>query len=171
MVKAIKEGRKPTAGGIGEEEVVAPINAINIAPAPTVNNGGYDIPNAPSSLPVIMPPTLPMPGYTPPPTQPVQYQPPPSYQQPPQQHHNPVPTQTQNYASTNSYPSAAPSAPSLSTPSLFSNKQTNGLPPKNANDPRANDCIELCQFAIAAIKHNDIPLAKQRLLDALLKLE
>ena len=42
--------------------------------------------------------------------------------------------------------------------------------PLTAADPRAKDAMELCAFAMAALKHNDIALARERLQLALQRL-
>jgi vacuolar protein sorting-associated protein VTA1 len=43
-------------------------------------------------------------------------------------------------------------------------------PPLNNADPRVKDTVELCNFAIAALKHNEIALARDRLQEALRRL-
>lgn len=43
-------------------------------------------------------------------------------------------------------------------------------PPINNADPRVKDAVELCNFAVAALKHNEIALAKDRLQEALRRL-
>lgn len=172
IARAVKEGRQPMQGGIGEEEapegapaVSAPASAaadfgIPMAPtgmplgmdkpppalptpAPAPAPAPYEIPSAPSSAPFVAPPSLPIPGYAPqvPPAQ--QYQ---QYQQP-----------AQPVAQPQFQPAVTQSKPSFNSTA----------PPKSMNDPRAKDCVELCQFAISALKHNDINLARERLQAAL----
>lgn len=44
-------------------------------------------------------------------------------------------------------------------------------PSRGSLDDRTKDAIELCNFAIAALKYNDVPMARQRLQEALKSLE
>lgn len=77
----------------------------------------------------------PAPQYAPPPTQ-QQYAPPP---QPTQNfYNNPPPSQPQSY-----YPAPAP---------VVNNPGASRAPPLNNADPRVKDAVELCNFAISAIK-------------------
>jgi hypothetical protein len=105
----------------------------------------YQIPSAPSSTPFVPPPAVP--GYSPPPPAAPQY-------------HQPVPQPAPQPVPQPQYqPPVAQSRPSASYSST--------APPKSMSDPRAKDCVELCQFAVSALKHNDINLARERLQAAL----
>lgn len=178
ITRAVKEGRKPKPGGADEDITApaatsapessaesdipaAPTASIAAAPAPISAPavGEYDaqgIPNAPSTAPFVPPPSLPIAGYNaapiPPPQPPVHYAQP-SVQPTPQQYQPPVP--------------APVSAPVYSMP----HGGVSGAPPKSMSDPRAKDCMELCQYAMSALKHNDMNLAKERLIAALRLLE
>lgn len=44
-------------------------------------------------------------------------------------------------------------------------------PPLSNLDPRVKDSIELCSFAVAAMKKNELSIAKERLKEALQRLE
>lgn len=44
-------------------------------------------------------------------------------------------------------------------------------PPVYNSDPRVKDTIELCHFAVASLNKNDLLTAKQRLAEALRRLE
>jgi hypothetical protein len=43
----------------------------------------------------------------------------------------------------------------------------NNVNPNASSEIKYKDCTELCHFAIAALKHNDANLAKERLQEAL----
>lgn len=95
------------------------------------------------------------------------------------------PTFTQNAHEIPSAPSASvfgrlPTAPNLPssippTANHYANvpKSTLGAarkPPSNNSDPRVKDTIELCTFAIADLKHNDLAKAREKLQEALRRL-
>mmetsp|Transcript_28441 Transcript_28441/g.31061 ORF Transcript_28441/g.31061 Transcript_28441/m.31061 type:complete len:300 (-) Transcript_28441:103-1002(-) len=154
IVNSINAGLKPTPGGFGEQS--------------EADNGtsSFDIPAAPSTAPQTSPyPSLsaPIQPFSPP--APVSYQPPsqpqPTYQQPvhqpivPAQQPRPLqpvmqPPQPQNY--------------------VFPTATIPRGPPQSPADPRVKDTIELAQFAISALNHNNIQLARDRLQEALRRL-
>lgn len=96
----------------------------------------------------------------------------------------PQATFTQNAHEIPSAPSASvfgrlPTAPNITSPAPLTNHYGNvsnvapaaaKRPPINSNDPRVKDTIELCTFAIADLKHNDISKAREKLQEALRRL-
>jgi hypothetical protein len=93
-------------------------------------------------------------------------------------------TFTQNAHEIPSAPSASvfgrlPTAPNVASPAPLTNHYGNlsnvassaaKRPPVNTNDPRVKDTIELCTFAIADLKHNDVSKAREKLQEALRRL-
>lgn len=80
------------------------------------------------------------------------------YTSPPSPHHHQYQPQYQSQA-----------------PQYNTNTSSNGgggsrPPATSKEDPRVKDAMEICSFAISALKHNEIPLAKERLLEALNRL-
>ena len=140
-MKCIKQGIKPVSGAVGEIEAN---NTISPAPAPTaeVSPLPYDIPAAPSNAPMVMPPPLPMPGYEVPPAAP--YVPPTAPYVPPAA---PYVAPAAPYV-----PPAAPYvAPvPVAPPAPISFNHT--AAPRSRDDPRCKDCVEYCNFAVAALK-------------------
>jgi len=159
IAKAIKEGRKP-AQGSGDNDTNSASNSVDFnmgLPSAPVNNPAdspapvcevYDPAGIPAPPTFVPPPSVPMPGYTSP--APVAHQPKEAPRPQQQSQHQP-----QQHLHV---PSAKPAFNS-------------SVPPKSMNDPRAKDCVELCQFAIAALKYNDINLARSRLAEALRMLD
>lgn len=144
ILTALKEGRQPTPGS------------------------GVDGPSVGSSgkTAVGVPPALSMPDPTP--------------------AHAPAPSS--NFQSTIAVPSAPPSAPSMASTvvsqmtSLVSNipaiptggpalGRTSRGPPKVVDDPRIQDAIELSNYAITSMKYMRLEEAKQRLQEAIERLE
>lgn len=176
IMKALKEGRAPTPGGYGGDEAprsdasdntnsnTSGMQDLSLAPTPHV-----DLPPAPTGLDRGLPPTLPSPpGSFQMPTQPhygqQQFQPPPQQQfqqPPPPQHHFPP----QHHQPPHQVPptSSAPLQPASHQPS------PNYVPPPKTTNLQGNiaDALELCSFAMAALKHNDTKLGRDRLRDAL----
>lgn len=58
-----------------------------------------------------------------------------------------------------------------SSNSQYQNTPTFTKAPLNNLDPRVKDSMELCSFAIAAMKKNELEVAKERLREALERLE
>lgn len=55
-------------------------------------------------------------------------------------------------------------------PPASNNPGASRAPPLNNADPRVKDTVEICNFVIAALKHNEIALARERLQEALRRL-
>ena len=147
ILKALKEGRVPTPGEPGEAAGAAnPANvATESAPAPAPAPGNLakfasvrieDIPVAPVTQPLVMP--------TPPFTA---------------EHTKPQPTLSElmpKPGPSSSAPAAEPPSSRLSAarpaPVMASASGAGNSSRMTANDPRAKDAMELCNFAIAALK-------------------
>jgi vacuolar protein sorting-associated protein VTA1 len=193
IMKALKEGRTPTPGGYGGDEAprsdisdttnTSGMQDLSLAPTPPV-----DLPPAPTGLDRSLPSTLPSPPgsfqmptqpqygqqqqFQPPPQQ-QQFQPPPQQQQfqpPPQQHFQPPHSPQHHYPPQQHQPphhvpstASAPLQPASHQPS------PNYVPPPKTTNQQGNiaDALELCSFAMAALKHNDTKLGADRLRDAL----
>mmetsp|Transcript_18815 Transcript_18815/g.35087 ORF Transcript_18815/g.35087 Transcript_18815/m.35087 type:complete len:332 (-) Transcript_18815:166-1161(-) len=180
IMKALKEGRTPTPGGYGGDEAprsdvsdntnTSGMQDLSLAPPPPV-----ELPPAPTGLDRGLPPTLPSPpGSFQMPTQPQygqqqQFQPPPQqFQQPhsPQSHFPPqshLPPQQHQPPHQMAPTAHAPLQPASHQPS------PNYVAPPKTNNLQGNiaDALELCSFAMAALKHNDTKLGRDRLRDAL----
>eukprot|EP01035_Chromulina_nebulosa_P019473 gene19473-25355_t len=152
ILNAIKEGRQPTPGGFTDSinNIIQDNASINVDSSINV------IPNVQSSsLGSSMPIT------------------------PTNSYNNPIiPTNSSPISLNNNYNNSSsnssisgyinpyPTAPQLAPSPVITNRP----PPNNNNDPRVKDAIEVCNFAIAALKYNDITLAKDRLNEALRRL-
>lgn len=66
---------------------------------------------------------------------------------------------------------AIPTAPIAPIFHNYGDLGVNKGPPTSSLDPRAKDCIELCHFAVRALQYNDMNLARERLKEALRRLE
>lgn len=173
IMKALKEGRTPTSGGYGGDN--APVDktpTLSNANVPTPDIQGMSFGGGDNSTPISqtfnMPPaptgmnnlnSLPtVPGFQIPQQpqygQQQQFQPPPQQFQPPPQQQFQPPQQTQNQQLSQQPASHQPSP--------------NYVPPPKTNlQSNIADALELCAFAMAALKHNDTKMGKQRLLDAI----
>ena len=143
ILNAIKNGERPTPGGFGE----------NMGDMRLSDGNTADIPAAPRAGTAAVPPASPASSgsaASPVPAPFTAYVPQPSA--PPM-----VPV-VANAATMNQYYAQAP-------PPTFTR------PPVSNSDPRVQDTVELCNFAILALKKNEIALAKERLREALRRLE
>jgi len=171
ILNAIKEGRKPTPGGGGMDE--APGQGTPSADVPSAPKSDYsfDIPSAPVGGPVV---PIPRPPFAASPTPMNQYQQ--NYQQAP-------PAQPQQQQQPGQYPGySQPQQQNMSfqpPPTVASGGYNRpgyvaaavpSTPPATNTDPRVKDVIEICAFAVAALKHNEINLARDRLTEALRRL-
>lgn len=190
IMKALKEGRTPAPGGYGGDDAPQ-----HITPPPTttpaVQNlslkgsdiGAFSFPPAPTNTFIDR-------GLGSPPSQPIntfqmqqqpygQQQQPPSYGQPqyqppyaPQQQYQP-PTQQQQPVFHLPPPPQQPQYSQPPPPTQFSSHQPhpNYVPPPKFNKASTAsniaDALELCAFAMSALKHNDSNLGRERLREAL----
>lgn len=169
IINCIKSGVKPTIGAPGEETAEGAgsgaedqFAASASAPLPPAAMGGYSIPAAPTEIPIaplVMPaapfassssPVIVKATNVIPPQAPI-------YSQPTVLGYAPAPV-------------AAPAPAAVAKPAFTPAASGRAGPPLTAADPRAKDAIELCAFAMAALKHNDIALARERLQIALQRL-
>lgn len=141
ILGAIKQGLQPDIGGFGELAVEVPASQ-----APSI------MPTPQMTYSQDHSPTL----YTAPPatTTPAAY-----HQEPPS------PMTSQPYAPTAPAPVPGPIHTYNNAPVV------NSSPPTNNLDTRVQDSIELCSFALSALKHNELALARERLQEALRRLE
>jgi vacuolar protein sorting-associated protein VTA1 len=197
IMKAVKEGRTPTPGGYGGDEApdtssnhsddqTAAGRMQDLSMGSTTPT--LDLPPTPVGMDRDLAPTLPsVPGNFQMPMQP-QYGQQPQFgqqqnspqhhspqhqlsqhqqfpQHPPQQHyqHPHVPPQQHMPPHQPAQVAAPPQQPSSHQPS------PHYVPPPKTNNLQGNiaDALELCSFAMAALKHNDTKLGRDRLRDAL----
>lgn len=141
ILKAIKEGRAPAAGGPNEPTV----DDIPVAPGTSSPPSYGDLPSDNVSLPKIDPP--------------VPVSPPPSTVSPPPSREPPPPTVVAP-----SVPSVVPSAP-FAPPKPMSRGNA------GVSDTQIEDALEYARFAIAALEIKDANLAIHRLQGALAVLQ
>ena len=158
ILNAIKKGVKPTPGAPGEDMMPvytpSPVEASAPAMSPESPPEGadvpYHIPAAPTAAPVAVSlSNIPIAPFTAAPT------PPPSYTAA-----APPPVAT----------TAAPAPRTIPPAAARVSEVPVGRSIASA-DVRVKDAIEYCSFAITALKHNEINLAKERLREALRMLE
>lgn len=156
ILNAIRAGTKPAPGGY---ESSIPSGNVSATEA----NSALDIPAAPTEPPSAA-------FTTKIPTAPNQHHPSPDYSQ----HYAPAQPAVVPAVITAASPAAG--VPPIVTPASSYNHYTAppsqyASPPVYNTDPRVKDTIELCQFAIASLNKNDLLKAKQRLQEALKRLE
>mmetsp|Transcript_33176 Transcript_33176/g.56765 ORF Transcript_33176/g.56765 Transcript_33176/m.56765 type:complete len:299 (-) Transcript_33176:101-997(-) len=150
ILNSIKNGVKPTPGGYGEG--VADLHLSG------GDESGLDIPPAPRPV-IPSAPSASAPQYV---SSPHSGSSAPS----------PVPAPFKAYV-----PQPTSHAPPVVVTSNLSQLYAQSPPPSfvrppiNNTDPRVQDTVELCNFAILALKKNEIALARERLKEALRRLE
>lgn len=167
IMNALNNGEIPTPGGFGEAPPAAAA-APSSAGAPPVSSPVPPAPVYPAPSPAPAPASYPPTTYGAPPAStaaPSGYDIPsaPSFSVFGQAAAAAVSTAANQVMSaltpsTHHYPPAGP------------NLGASRAPPINNADPRVKDTVELCNFAIAALKHNEIALARDRLQEALKRL-
>mmetsp|Transcript_77253 Transcript_77253/g.151544 ORF Transcript_77253/g.151544 Transcript_77253/m.151544 type:complete len:297 (-) Transcript_77253:26-916(-) len=148
IINAIKNGDRPVPGGFGES-----MGEMRISDSDS--NSVNQIPPAPRADSSMAPPSA---QSSPSPTTPSTPAPAPFKAYVPQPSAPPVQPVVASSSNMNHYYAQSP-------PPTFTR------PPVANNDPRVQDTVELCNFAILALKKNEIALAKDRLREALRRLE
>lgn len=155
ILNAIRSGTRPVPGGY-EGQAPTFVSA-------TEANSAMDIPAAPT-----IPPSAAL--TTGIPTAPNQHEPSPDYSQ----HYAPAQPPLVPATITGATPAAG--VPPSVTPATAHTHYTSPppqytSPPVYNTDPRVKDAVELCQYAIASLNKNDLLKAKQRLQEALRRLD
>mmetsp|Transcript_5165 Transcript_5165/g.7910 ORF Transcript_5165/g.7910 Transcript_5165/m.7910 type:complete len:316 (+) Transcript_5165:74-1021(+) len=164
IMKALKEGRKPTPGGYGEDGTGESGSTASGSESTPIE---VDPPNFPPSAPTHNPnERLSLDAI---PRAPGQISPVPQNISAPSQANDipfcPPPTQQPQF------PQYTPPASNSSTFSANTGVTTYKPPPKANNmDIKSKDALELCAFAMTALKHKELELAKDRLREALKRL-
>lgn len=193
IMKALKEGRTPEPGGFGESRSAQKDDDDDGIPsAPSGPSIGLP------SLPNLGLPSLPPPSYSPSPvsppsnysSQPYNSNPPNAFQAPPQAPYYPPnppqyqqppanPPQYQQPPANSPQYQQPPSQPLNSPQPQYTQShhpatpvvtQVQGKKSVSALEAANKDAVELAQFAIAALKQNDVKLARDRLQEALRRL-
>lgn len=148
ILNALREGRTPAPGGFGEK---APDSSIGSEPPvdhPDIS--GLHIPAAPTVAPSpLLTSNIPQAPFMNPPAPTAAHYTPPSAEK-----------------------TAGPATVVANNKAQFyqSPPATYVAPPYNNADPRVKDTIELCSFAVASLKKNDLKTARERLTEALKRL-